>query len=814
MNVWTILTDRRLLLVAFVALGLWLLHPARQLRRAADADVVEITYMGPSGSYATAMADIIRAYERRCAAEHAKDPTRPLVRVVTGQNAAKDQTADPTRFMVAVAGGSPPDVIMFDRFAISEWASRGVFEPLDPYLDADKQQSHADAVDAKDFYPSTWQEASYHGKLYGVPSSDDCRALYYSKDLLLRAGLVDEKGEAKPPKTWEELREYAKKLTERDANGRLKVVGFAPNFGNSWLYLFGFLNDAKFMSDDGKTVTLASPKVNEALTFMKQVYDDAGGYEAVQSFQAGFQSDALDPFIQGKVAMKIDGNESARIVAQYGRDVNFGVAPPPRPASLVKDGNVSWSGGWALAMPSNGRRKQAAWDFVRYCSSDAAYRVQMESGRQTAEAEGRVYLPSQYPKPAMNELALKQYVIGNAEVPPRFQAAMQTYNDLLPGARFRPVTPVGQLLWNEQIRAMETALYDRLPVQQSLEQSQAIVQRAVDVTLAPPVGTPIHSWTLFYVVYAAMIVAFCLVVGLRFFRSRKVDGLQRKQWLGGVICASPWLIGFVVFGGGPMLFSLIISFCDYDILNAPRFVGTANYRGMSSDDLLPTAIWNTVYMVIGVPLSMAVGLGLAMLLNMKARGIALWRTLFYLPAVVPMVVSSVLWIWILNPQGGLINLCLEAIGIEGPRWLQSAQWSKTSLILMGLWTAGSGMIVWLAGLNGIPQSLYEAASIDGANKWRQFLNVTLPQLTPYIFFNMLMGLIGTFQIFGQAFVMTGGGPENSTLFYVYHLFNYAFRYGRMGYASALAWGLFVVVLGLTIVQLQLSKRWVHYGDQA
>ncbi|MDB5327559.1 MAG: sugar transport system permease protein, partial [Phycisphaerales bacterium] len=579
---------------------------------------------------------------------------------------------------------------------------------------------------------------------------------------------------------------------------------------------FGFMNNASFMSPDGTQCTLYTPPAVEALTYMQSVYDDAGGYEAVQSFQAGFQTDALDPFILGKVAMKIDGNESMRQIAQYARDLDFGIAPPPRPAALAKDGPVTWSGGWALAVPSNSRNKQAAWDFIRFCSSDTAYHVQLESGRQTAEAEGRTYLPSMYPRPSVNKYALEKYVNANPDVPVKFQTAMQTYDRLLPAARFRPVTPVGQLLWNEQIRAMETALYHRMSPSEALQQSQAIVQRGLDSILKPAPGTPIHSWSGFYVAYAAILLTFAVIVAVRFFgRRTKIDGLRRKQWAGGLICVSPWLIGFIIFGGGPMLFSLIISFCDYDILNPPRFIGLANYREMIlTDNLLPTAVWNTVYMVIGVPLGMGVSLGLAMLLNQKARGIAAWRTLFYLPAVVPMVVSSVLWIWILNPEGGLINLILEAFHIQGPRWLQSAQWSKPSLILMGLWTAGSGMIVWLAGLNGIPESLYEAASIDGAGKWRQFWNITLPQLTPYIFFNMLMGLIGTFQIFGQAFVMTGGGPENSTLFYVYHLFNYAFRYGRMGYASAMAWGLFIVVLGLTALQLKLSQKWVHYGDQA
>jgi multiple sugar transport system permease protein len=230
----------------------------------------------------------------------------------------------------------------------------------------------------------------------------------------------------------------------------------------------------------------------------------------------------------------------------------------------------------------------------------------------------------------------------------------------------------------------------------------------------------------------------------------------------------------------------------------------------TEDKLFPVSMRNTLFMVLGIPLGLAVSLGIALLLNLSIRAMAVWRTFFYLPAIVPMVAASILWIWMLNPSGGLINLALGLVGVEGPRWLQSPEWSKPAIILMGLWGSGGGMIIWLAGLKGISRDLYEAASIDGANAWQRFISITIPQLTPYIFFNLVMGLIGTFQVFGQAFIMTEGGPANSTLFYVYHLFNNAFRYGHMGYAAAMAWVLFVLVMGVTVVQLKLSKRWVYY----
>jgi multiple sugar transport system permease protein len=217
--------------------------------------------------------------------------------------------------------------------------------------------------------------------------------------------------------------------------------------------------------------------------------------------------------------------------------------------------------------------------------------------------------------------------------------------------------------------------------------------------------------------------------------------------------------------------------------------------------------------MLGIPLGMALSLGISLLLNTNIKGVAVWRTFFYVPSIIPIVASSILWIWIFNPNSGLMNSMLASLGLNGPNWLQDEHTSKLSLIIMGLWGAGGGIIIWLAGLKGISESYYEAAAIDGADTIQKFTNVTLPMLSPYIYFNAIMGIIGTFQFFIPAFIMTQGKPVNSTLTYVYLLFNYAFRFLQMGYASAAAWFLFVIVFGLTMLQLQLSKRWVHYeGD--
>jgi multiple sugar transport system permease protein len=444
-------------------------------------------------------------------------------------------------------------------------------------------------------------------------------------------------------------------------------------------------------------------------------------------------------------------------------------------------------------------------------ASDRALELQMESERANNEAQGRPFLPKLQPIVELNDATYQRYVAGNPQLPEKMKSAFKVFVDLIPYSRFRPSTPVGQLLWNEHVNATEAAIYGARTPEAALREGNAVVQRALDRLLQPPRGVAIRSWGWFLALYA-LILAIVAAVAFALHVRRHPEGrLSRRQWPGGLVCAAPWLIGFVIFGGGPMLFSLLISFCDYDVLSAPRLVGLKNYELMFTDDrLMPLALWNTAFMVIGVPLHLAAGLGIALLLNQAIKGMAGWRTLFYLPAIVPTVAAAVLWVWMFNPEGGLINLLLRSIGIDGPAWLQDSNWAKPSLILMGLWGAGGGMIIWLAGLKSIPASLYEAAEVDGASPWQQFWSITIPQLTPYIFFNLIMGLIGTFQIFDQAFVMTQGGPVNSTLFYVYHLFNQAFRYGNMGYASAMAWLLFAIVLALTVVQLRLSKRWVHY----
>lgn len=280
------------------------------------------------------------------------------------------------------------------------------------------------------------------------------------------------------------------------------------------------------------------------------------------------------------------------------------------------------------------------------------------------------------------------------------------------------------------------------------------------------------------------------------------------------VFVAPWVLGFILFTGGPILASLIISFTKWDIVNPPIWAGLGNYEDMLQDALFFQSLKvTTIYALVAVPLQIVVGLFIALLLNTKIRLIGLYRTLFYLPAVLPVVSVAVMWRWILSRDWGLINWFLSLFGVYGPGWLSEPEWALPALILMSLWGVGAGMLIYLAGLQGIPTDLYEAARVDGAGIWASLRFVTLPMISPVILFQLVVGLIAAFQVFSQPFIMTSGGPQNATLFYLLHLFRNAFEFFRMGYASALSWVLFMYIAILTVLIFRFSAAWVFYEGE-
>jgi multiple sugar transport system permease protein len=297
---------------------------------------------------------------------------------------------------------------------------------------------------------------------------------------------------------------------------------------------------------------------------------------------------------------------------------------------------------------------------------------------------------------------------------------------------------------------------------------------------------------------------------------RPMSRLLRREAIDGYLFILPWLLGFLIWTAGPMLASVVLSLMRWDLFSSPVWTGIRNFQELLRNPLVGVALYNTAfYTFLSVPINLTMALLTALLLNQRIKFQSFFRTFFYLPGIMPAVANAVLWMWILNPDIGLANGLLKLLGLPTSQWLWNAASSKPSFILIGLWSIGNTMVIFLAGLQGIPQSLYEAAEIDGANWFRRFRAVTLPMLSPVILFNLVLGIIGTFQIFTGAYLMTNGGPQNSTLFAVLYLYRLAFEQFNMGLASAFAWLLFFIILVFTLLQLRFSRAWVYYeGGEA
>ena len=745
------------------------------------------------------------------------ETSHPEIRIVRGTPGGQVQL-DPQKLMTAVAGGKPPDLVFMDRFELAGWAARGVFEPLDDLFEAS-------GVDRADLYPACLDECVFEGQTYGLPWNTDSRALWVNMAVLRRFGYDA------PPRDWDELASMAARMTTRTPRGNIETIGFAPMFGNSYLCLYGWLNGGEFATPDGRRITMTDPRNVEALAWMKGVYDAIGGARQVNDFNVSAQAEgAAEPFIAGKIAMRIDGNWNLDYVAKYVPDKEILVVPPPAPKGREP---VSWSGGFCWSIPRGSPHRREAWELAMFLCSEECWRrageLQAVVNQRRAEAQNLAagyYVPQLSCSRAVNGMLIREFA---GRLPERIRAGFVTHVEALDICRFRPVLPVGKVLWDEQVRATwDVLLADKDP-QAALAAGQARVQAELDKFYAPPRGTPYSITRAFGWLFAAVLVAggaAWLAAARRWRWTPRTVSEARA----GLAFASPWLAGFVLLMLGPMLASMLMALSDYNMLSPARWVGLANFRDMFGYADLPDggtvardrqfwqALWNTAKVTaVGVPLGIVVGLGMALLLNREVRGIRLYRTLFYLPVVVPTVATAILWLWLLNNETGLTGITLaplmRRLGMEPVSFFSDPTWAPMAVVLMVTWGAGAGMVIWLAGLKNIPGTYYEAAAIDGAGPVQQFFTITLPLLSPYFFFNLIMGIIGWLQIFTQAYVLTVPppyGPGDSLLFYVFYLFVQGFQYFRMGYACAMAWVLFAIVALLTLLQFKLAPRWVHY----
>lgn len=737
---------------------------------------------------------------------------------------------NPQKLMTSIVGNVAPDVINQDRFSVSDWASRGAFRSLDDLIARD-QGKDPYCPKKSQYYPAVWTEACWKDKVYGVPTGADNRILYYNKkifrenaDALRAAGLDPDRA----PRTWSEVLKYGKILTAPLKDGQFTRVGFMPNFGNSWLYMYAFQNNASFMSADGRRCTMDTPEAEEALKFIVDGYDQIGGYEKAKEFESGFLSNENDPFVLGKVAMKIDGDWILNTLSRYGPSLEIGAAPPPIPDDRYnqtgrfkneKEKYITWVGGYCLSIPRGARNVQDGWEFIKFSTSTQGRLIADAAQKDWEQLRGRAFIPRQEGSMEANEAIYKQFKPAD----PKFALALREHMDLMPFGRIRPVTFVGQTLWSNHVKAMETACYHKASPKDALIAAQGMVQQDLDAFFEkdqhPIINLAIPMWIGIFL-FAATMLYF-----LWRFLATRMGRLERLEAWWAYLFISPWAFGFFVLILGPMLASLFFSFTQYDVLNDARWVGLKNYQDLGGGDWPNVAkgLMNSLFLAgMTVPLTLAMGLAIALLLNQATRGMRFYRTFFYMPAIVPGVASAVLWIWVLtpDPNKGLLNAGWQQtltpwLGMPPPGWLQSADWSKSALVVMSIWGAGSGMILWLAGLKGVSTTLYEAASIDGANPRQTFWSITFPTLSPIIFFNAVMGFIGAMQEFERIYIMKPSsdgptGPDDSMLTPVYLLFKDGFEVFKMGSASAVAWMIFVIILVLTFIQFKLAPRWVHY----
>jgi multiple sugar transport system permease protein len=755
-----------------------------------------------------------RGYVGTFAAIRAFEQRHPNIRVLVGTPGGQGDL-DPQKLITAIVSHTPPDLIWFGRHNLGLWAPRHAFLALDDRI-------RRDGIRLDDYYPGAIGESQWQGKTYALPWNVDSRVLYANMTLLRQQGFT------RLPRTWDDLELMTRKLTRfNERLGRYDQLGFAPNYGNSWLCLYAWQLGADMLSADGRRALLTEPPVVQALDWMVKMTDLVGGAERVNAFTGSAQLEGIgDPFLSGRIAMQITGSYILDYLARLKPDLDFEVGPPPVPHA--GDPPISWSGGFSWVIPADARHPDEAWEFIKWMNSEEAWIIQSEEQQRFAHRTAgpqALFVPFYHANRVLNEKIVARYM---PALPERFRRANQTCLDILPACKYRPVTPACSELWDAQTNAILDATFHIQPSIATLRLQQKRVQSLLD-RIFEPVG--VHTLSARRLTSCVIGIVLSLVAAgatLFFWRSRRYRPHDRRLALHGVAYASPWIIGFIVLGIGPMLYSLVMAFTRYDVISAPEFIGLGNFVRMfglrhgetgalvANDPQFWTSLWNTFYMTLfSVPFGMVVSLGIALLLNSKVRGMTVYRTLYYVPVLVPAVAASFIFIWLLNPDSGLLNYVLSPLlhrfGMRAPNWFNDAHWAKPGLILLMTWGCGGTVIIWLAGLQSLPRHLYEAAIVDGAGFWLRFRHITLPLLSPYTLFIWIMGTIGSLQIFTQAYMI--GAPGDAMLFNTVYLFFRAFRYFEMGYACAMAWVLFLITVVLCLWQLRIARRWVFYSSE-
>lgn len=718
-------------------------------------------------------------------------PRVQIIRVNPGATAYSD------KLKTMFAAGTPPDVFYLQTQTMPELASLKLIMPLDKYFAAESAEWRNDIfpllLDAFRFNTQTGFAGS-GGQLFGIPKDFTTTGFFVNVDLFQKAGLrVPYDGW-----TWDEFEADTRRIT--DLSGTLgfenrKIYGSVYEIWADSLRALLWSTGGDFFGPGGfRDVALESPQSQAALQIVYRTrLVDQTSYNVT-----GLGKDGSEEFFAGNIGC--DGPVGRWKCPRYKDITSFkwDFVPAPRGTAQVSQ---CYTNAWACS--SSTKYPDQAWDLIRFFTQ-----------RQGQIMAARLGLAI----PCLKSVAFSPDFLSPPGLPPMHA---KTFLDLIADARLAQLPRQAEFTHIIEDNITKS-------IQLGQESTMESAQRIKGLWLAD-LNSPLQrdDWPAmpwrWIVSLTILVVGTILLVMWWRIRRSPLGPLDRSTERAGWAFILPWVIGFLALTLGPMVVSLLLSFAQWTgmtSMGTASVVGLTNYTQLLAHDqtFYQSLKVTLVFVVLAVPIGQVASLAVALLMNTRVRGIAFFRTVYFVPSVVSGVALATLWMQVFNSDYGLLNKLLRPfahlIGKTPPDWfgVDAHHWAVPAFVIMGLWGVGSGMIIYLAGLKGIPPSLYEASTIDGAGPARRLLNVTLPMLSPLIFYNLVMGIIGSFQIFTQAYVMTGGngGPDNATLFYVLSLYRQAFVFHNMGYASAMAWVLFVIVLGLTLLVFRGSKRFVYY----
>lgn len=773
---------RSLIALIAIALVMWSFYwvISRPWRRAAlgpDQIELSVIHWGENNEDAI-VADLVRDFE-------AQNPDIRISRTNLGQSAVVN-----TKLQTMFAAGDPPDVFYLGYEKVADFASKNLLADLQSLIDEDNREGR-ETINIDDYFPASLKTFQFDpetqlvgsGPLIALPKDFTTVGFYYNIDLLKRAGVT-------PPSpdgwTWDEFHDAARKVA--------KLPGcYGADFA-TWevmIRIWAWSHDLRFARTDWLTFYLDDPKLRAVIQKLQGWFHNE--HRTLVSAKTQLET-GLEPFLAGNVGFAGPFGRWKVPTYRLITDFDWDFAPMPH-ASGSPPVNGILTAAWAIARSTP--HKEAAWRFVKYMNSVRG---------QTRMCEAGLAIP------VLKSVAYSDAFKQEGMRPKNWRA----YLDAADHARVVdwPADPK----FMHQFRVRLEDIYkqnksvDKAMDQIAVDWRENGEQRKRELSYAEVGWTNLTLWI------ALPISALVLFGAFRWWQTRS-RGIGFHEERAGTLMISPWLLGFAAFMAFPVIMSLLLSFMHWSgmaPLNTAKWVGLDNFRNLANDTVFRHSLTITAYYaLLAVPTGQLVALFAALLLARDWKSIGAFRAIWYLPSVLAGVGMAIMWKWVFHHDYGLLNALLEPIWIfsdHPPRWLEkdADTWGVPAFAIINLWAMGGAMMVYLAGIKGIPKHLYEAADIDGAVGWHKFRNVTVPMLSPVILFNVVIAIITSFQVFTQAYVMTGGGPGDATRFYVVSLYNRAFDLHEMGYASAMAWLLLVIILVLTMLLMWGSKKFVYY----